>query len=133
MRKRLEEHRSNSVCASCHASLDPYGLALENFDAIGQYRSAYSGGSAIDASTQLADGTTFNGLPGLIDYVSKQPKLLSCVENELFTYGLGREPIATDQPYLAAIQKDWLADSPTLPRLIQGLILADTFRKRHGG
>ena len=133
VRQRLEAHRANPICATCHANLDPYGLALENFDAIGQYRSTYSGGSAIDASTQLADGTEFDGLPGLIDYVSKQPKLLSCVENELFTYGLGREPVDTDQPYLAQIQKDWLSDTPTLPRLIEGLILADTFRKRHGG
>jgi hypothetical protein len=133
VRQRLEAHRANPICASCHANLDPYGLALENFDAIGQYRSAYSGGSAIDASTQLSDGTEFDGLPGLIDYVSKQPKLLSCVENELFTYSLGREPIATDQPYLSQIQTNWLTDTPTLPRLIEGLVLADTFRKRHGG
>jgi hypothetical protein len=133
VRQRLEAHRANAICASCHANLDPYGLALENFDAIGQYRSAYSGGSAIDASTTLADGTKFDGLPGLIDYVSKQPKLLSCVENELFTYSLGREPIATDQPYLDQIQASWLTDTPTLPRLIEGLVLADTFRKRHGG
>ena len=133
VRQRLEAHRASPICASCHANLDPYGLALENFDAIGQYRAAYAGGSAIDASTQLADGTTFNGLPGLIDYVSKRPTLLSCVESELFTYGLGREPTATDQPYLTAIQQQWLSDTPTLPRLIEGLILADTFRKRHGG
>ncbi len=133
VRQRLEEHRKNPICASCHANLDPYGLALENFDAIGEYRAAYSGGSAIDASTELADGTKFDGLSGLIDYVSKQPKLLSCVENELFTYSLGREPTDADQPYLAQIQASWLTDTPTLPRLIEGLVTADTFRKRHGG
>jgi hypothetical protein len=133
VRQRLEAHRASPICASCHANLDPYGLALENFDAIGQYRATYPGGDVIDASTSLADGTAFTGLPGLVDYVSKQPKLLSCVENELFTYGLGREPTAADQPYLAQIQEDWLTDSATLPRLIEKLILADTFRKRHGG
>jgi hypothetical protein len=133
VRQRLEAHRASPICASCHANLDPYGLALENFDAIGQYRATYPGGDVIDASTSLADGTAFTGLPGLVDYVSKQPKLLSCVENELFTYSLGREPTDADQPYLAQIQQDWLTDSATLPRLIEKLILADTFRKRHGG
>lgn len=133
VRQRLEAHRANVVCASCHKNLDPYGLALENFDAIGQYRASYPGGSAIDASTQLGDGTQFSGLSGLVDYVSKQPKLMSCVENELFTYGLGREPTTADAPYLAQIQQAWLADAPTLPHLIEKLILADTFRKRHGG
>lgn len=133
VRQRLEAHRANAVCASCHKNLDPYGLALENFDAIGRYRASYPGGSAIDASTELGDGTQFTGLSGLIDYVSKQPKLMSCVENELFTYGLGREPSASDAPYLAQIQQAWLADTPTLPHLIEKLILADTFRKRHGG
>ena len=133
VRQRLEAHRASPICASCHASLDPYGLALENFDAIGQYRATYPGGDVIDASTSLPDGTTFSGLPGLVGYVSKQPKLLSCIENELFTFSLGREPTDADQPYLAQIQKDWLTDSATLPRLIEKLVLADTFRKRHGG
>jgi hypothetical protein len=133
VRKRLEQHRASPVCASCHANLDPFGLALESFDGIGQYREAYAGGSPIDASTQLSDGTTFSGLSEMVAYVAKRPQLLSCVTNELFTYGLGREPTATDQPYLAQIRQDWLTDSPTLPRLIEKLILADTFRKRHGG
>ena len=133
VRQRLEAHRANAICASCHANLDPYGLALENFDAIGQYRSTYAGGSPIDASTELSDGTKFDGISGLVDYVSKQPKLLSCVENELFTYSLGREPTDADQPYLDQIQKDWTSGSATLPTLIQKLVLADTFRKRHGG
>ena len=58
-------HRKNAICASCHATFDPIGLALENFDAIGQYRATYPNGSIpIDASGQLADGPTFVGLAG---------------------------------------------------------------------
>ncbi len=133
VRKRLEAHRSNSVCASCHANLDPYGLALENFDAIGQYRATYPSGAAIDASTALLDGTAFTGLNGMISYVVKQPGLMSCVANQLFAYSLGRAPTAADQPYLSQIQGSWLKSTPSLPRLINGLILADTFRMRHGG
>jgi hypothetical protein len=133
VRQRLEAHRASPVCASCHKTLDPFGLALENFDGIGQYRETYPGGSPIDASTELPDGAKFTGLSEMVAYVAKQPQLMSCIASELFTYGLGREPTDADQPYLAQIQKDWLSDSPTLPRLIEKLILADTFRKRHGG
>jgi hypothetical protein len=133
VRQRLEAHRASPICASCHATLDPYGLALENFDAIGAYRSAYPNGSVIDASTVTADGAMFTGLKGLAAQVAKQPSMLSCVEKQLFTYSLGRAPGDTDQPYLSLVQQAWTADTPTLPRLIKGLVLADTFRKRHGG
>jgi hypothetical protein len=133
VRTRLEAHRKNPICASCHASLDPYGLALENFDAIGKYRATYPNGQTIDASTSMPDGTNFAGLSGLADYVSQKPDLLQCVEQQLFTYSLGRVITDTDQPYLNLIQQNWAASKPSLPRLIKGLVTADTFRKRHGG
>jgi Protein of unknown function (DUF1592)/Protein of unknown function (DUF1588)/Protein of unknown function (DUF1595)/Protein of unknown function (DUF1587)/Protein of unknown function (DUF1585) len=133
VRARLEAHRKNAICASCHANLDPYGLALENFDAIGKYRSTYANGQAIDASTTTGEGDSFTGLTGLADYVSKKPDLLQCVEQQLFTYSLGREITDTDTPYLNLVRQNWTTDTPSLPRLIKGLVTADTFRKRHGG
>ncbi|HWZ90968.1 MAG TPA: DUF1592 domain-containing protein [Polyangiaceae bacterium] len=133
VRARLEAHRKNPICASCHASLDPYGLALENFDAIGKYRATYPNGQTIDASTSMPDGTNFAGLSGLADYVSQKPDLLQCVEQQLFTYSLGRVITDSDQPYLNLIRQTWAASKPSLPRLIKGLVTADTFRKRHGG
>ena len=133
VRKRLEEHRKNPACATCHATLDPYGLALENFDGIGKYRANYGNNTPIDASTITEDGVAFTGLSGLADEVLKKPTLYSCVEQKLFTYALGREITATDNPYIAQIDKAWTADKPTLPRLMKSLVLADTFRKRHGG
>jgi len=112
--------------------MDPYGLALENFDAIGKYRSTYPNGSAIDASTSIGNAT-FSGLSGLNDFVSQNPLLLECVEQKLFTYGLGRAiQGTTDQPYLDQIQATWTSDKPSLRRLIKLLVLADTFRQRHG-
>jgi len=137
VRQRLEAHRANPICASCHANLDPYGLALENFDAIGKYRAAYANGSAIDASTSLANGDSFTGLSGLADYVTNKrgADMLSCVEQQLFVYSLGRVTTDTDTPYLNQVQQAWTAGGakPSLPRLIKGLVTADTFRKRHGG
>ncbi|HEX3776560.1 MAG TPA: DUF1592 domain-containing protein [Polyangiaceae bacterium] len=133
VRERLEEHRKNPICASCHASLDPYGLALENFDAIGKYRATYPDGSAIDASTSLPDGATFSGLDGLAKYVGSRPELMTCVEQQLFTYAQGREITDTDQPYLNGIAQTWTKGSGSIPDLIKGLVTADTFRLRHGG
>jgi hypothetical protein len=132
VRARLEMHRQNPVCASCHKTLDPYGLALENFDAIGKYRDAYKS-SPIDASTVTDTGEMFTGLSGMVDVVSKKPTLNTCVAEKMFTYALGREVTPTDRPYIAEIDKAWTAGTPSLPNLIKNLVLADTFRKRHGG
>ena len=132
VRARLEAHRKSPSCAACHAVLDPWGLALENFDAIGKYRDAYKT-APIDASTETTDHIRFTGLQGMVDQVLKEPNLTTCVEQKLFTYSLGREVTPTDKPYIAEIDKAWTADTPSLPRLIKGLVMADTFRKRHGG
>lgn len=137
VRARLEAHRANAICASCHANLDPYGLALENFDAIGKYRATYANGAAIDASTSLANGDSFTGLSGLADYVSNKrgADMQSCVEQQLFVYSLGRVTQDSDTPYLNQVAQAWTANGakPSLPRLIKSLVTADTFRKRHGG
>ena len=132
IRQRLEAHRKNAICASCHATFDAIGLALENFDAIGQYRATYPNGSAIDASGQIAGGPTFVGLEGLTDMLGADPRLMSCVAEKLFIYSLGRGVTDTDRPYLNQVTSSWLAGSPVLPALIKGLVLADTFRFRHG-
>ncbi len=132
VRQRLEAHRENPTCAGCHAELDPYGIALENFDAIGKFRTTYKNGSTIDVSTTLSDGTAFAGLQGLADVVTAKPEFTQCIASKLFTYGLGRGALATDQPYIDAIRSKWAdGGSPTLRNLIHGLVMADTFRLRH--
>ncbi len=131
VRQRLEEHRQNATCAGCHAELDPYGIALENFDAIGKYRTTYRNGSPIDVNTTLSDGTAFTGLQGLADVVSAKEEYTQCITQKLFTYGLGRGVQATDQPYIDNIRANWVKQTPTLRNLIHGLISADTFRFRH--
>lgn len=130
VRERLEQHRVDPVCASCHAALDPYGIALENFDAIGKYRDTYKNGSPIDASTTTVEGDTFVGLQGLADVVTAKDEFKSCVTEKLFTYSLGRNVEETDRPYLDAIRQEWLAGSGTLKDLTRRLMLADTFRFR---
>jgi hypothetical protein len=138
IREKLEQHRTNPSCAGCHDYIDPYGLALEEYDGIGRYRTTYPNGSVINAGTALPpmsaypNGTTFTGLSGLADTVSQDPNFTSCVAEKLFTYGLGRLVAETDRPYLAAVGTEWLKQTPTLRGLIRQLVLADTFRLRRG-
>lgn len=131
VRLALEEHRKNATCAACHKSLDGYGLALENFDAVGKYRTTYPDGSTIDTSADV-DGVKFNGLQGLADNVSSDPRFSECVGEFLFKYGLGRMVTDTDRPYLKAVNEEWVKGPQSVRRLVQGLVLAETFRSRTG-
>lgn len=130
----LEQHRADPGCAACHSLFDPYGMALENFDGIGKYRTAYPSGTPIDGVATLTSGAVLNGLPGVVEQISADPRLTSCVTDKLFIYALGRGIAPTDQPYLNAIKTNWTTlGSPTLKRLAQELVQSAPFRTRHGG
>ena len=123
-RSRTCAHGSRSIeriqsVPAATPRMDPYGIALENFDAIGKYRATYRNGSPIDASAALPDGTKLQGLPSVADVVSARPQFTACVTENLFTYSLGRgvektdEPVPQpDRPGVAARQ----ADAPPLGR-----------------
>ena len=130
VRQRLEEHRTNPDCRGCHSAMDPYGIALENFDAIGKYRSTYRNGSPVDATTELPDGTRFEGMSELADVVTKKPNFTKCVAEKLFVYALGRGLETTDAPYLAGLEQSWQKQTPTLRSLITAMVQADPFRQR---
>ncbi len=135
VRQTLENHRRNPGCAACHALFDPYGLALEQYDAVGQYRTAYADGSVVDATATLPpserspDGVTFSGLGGLSDVVTADPRFGACLAQKLSTYGLGR-PVTSNDPSLARVVERWRAPGsvPTIRRLIQEVVLSDAFR-----
>jgi hypothetical protein len=136
--KALEEHRKNPACAGCHQRFDPLGMSLEQFDGIGKFRTAYADGMTIDptgefpVSSTYPQGLKFTGLKGLADTVSKNPRFSECIAETMFTYGLGRLMTDTDRPYLQLVQTTWTNGTPTLRRLIHSLVLAETFRYRHG-
>lgn len=146
VRQVLEEHRANPACAACHALFDPFGLALEQYDGIGKFRTTYTNGSAIDPATELQasadypNGLKFggiegvNGLPGVADAVSQNSGFATCISQKMLTFGLGRLLTETDTPYLDVVNKEWLKDGavPTIPRLIHGLVETETFRYRRG-
>jgi hypothetical protein len=135
VRQLLEKHRAQPACMGCHTLIDGYGLALERYDGIGLYRTAYSDGVAIDDAVTLRDGRQVQGLEGLADAISGDPRFAACLARKLLTYGLGRTLTVGDEPHLQAALDDWLAagKTPSLRRLIHALIASEAFRYRRGG
>ncbi|HEY8925812.1 MAG TPA: DUF1592 domain-containing protein [Polyangia bacterium] len=135
VRQMLEKHRSRPDCAGCHSLVDGYGLALEQYDGIGLARTTYSDGSAIDVAVTLSDGTSFEGLDGLADVVSRDPRFGACLARKLLTYGLGRTLTDSDNPHLQRALDEWLSagKTPSIRRLIHALVASEAFRYRRGG
>jgi hypothetical protein len=134
IRTRLEQHRADPVCAACHAVFDPFGLALENFDGIGRYRTQYPNGDAVDASGVFPDGTQFDGLSGMVEVALARPGFNQCVVEKTFVYGLGRLLRPTqDDAFVANIKDHWQASPvPSLKNLIKTVIASEPFRYRYG-
>jgi mono/diheme cytochrome c family protein len=128
MREQMTEHRANPVCAACHRTLDPIGFALENFDAVGAWRSE-DAGAPVDASGELADGTKVNGVTELRQALLRRPEnFVTTVVEKLMIYGLGRGLDARDMPQVRAIVRNAARDNYRLSSLIQGVALSTPFR-----
>src|SRR5439155_9386992 len=103
VRQRLLQHRASAACASCHNLMDPAGFALENFDAVGRWRSAEEG-IAIDASGGLSDGSQFTGVSGLEAALLKRPEVfVGTLSEKLLTFALGRGVEYYDGPAVRQI------------------------------
>lgn len=130
MRARMEQHRANPVCASCHKVMDPLGLALENFDAVGTWRTEDSGQS-VDVSGQLTDGTKIDGVVGLRAALLKRPEVLvSTVSEKLLIYALGRGLEPEDMPAVRTIVRQGARDNNRFVALIEGVVNSPPFRTR---
>ncbi len=127
IRKKLEAHRTAPDCAACHNILDPIGLGLENFDAIGRYRTSYENGDPVDVSGTF-QGTPFNGLDQLIPILTGDPLYKSCPSEKILSYALRRTVRSEDTPYMEQLTTDWNAG--TVRDLVKRLVLSDTFRFR---
>ncbi|MGH9384094.1 MAG: DUF1592 domain-containing protein [Vicinamibacterales bacterium] len=128
VRERMEEHRKNPSCTSCHRVIDPVGLALENFDVTGKWR-VKDGDIAVDASGTLYDGAVMNGPGGLRDALLKHKDmvLLSFTEN-LMTYALGRRLQAADMPTVRRIIRDAAHQGYRIGAFINGVVNSLAFQ-----
>jgi hypothetical protein len=129
LRARLELHRANAVCASCHKLMDPIGFALDNFDAVGAWRTEDSG-APIVATGQLANGTQVNGVNGLRNAILARPEnFVSTVAEKLLIYALGRGLEPYDMPAVRAIVHQAAPDY-RLASLIMGVVRSVPFQMR---
>ena len=136
VRARLEEHRQNPVCASCHSVIDPLGFSLEHYDAIGRFREAEEGGQVVDASAAMPDGVAFNGLAGMREVmVSRETDFANTVVDRLLTYALGRGLEYYDQPVIRQIIREAEADDYRWSSLILGITNSMPFHmnRSYGG
>jgi hypothetical protein len=130
IRERMELHRKNPACAGCHARMDPLGFALENFDAVGAWRTK-DGGQPIDVSGQLADGTQVNGAVMLRQaLLSKPDVLVTTLTEKLMTYGVGRGVGYADMPTVRTIVRDAAANNYRFSSLVLGIVSSKPFQMR---
>ncbi|MEM1068228.1 MAG: DUF1588 domain-containing protein, partial [Planctomycetota bacterium] len=131
LRQRMEQHRNNPACAACHNMMDPLGFALENFDAVGRYRSK-DGGNPVDATGEMPDGTKFDGVEDLrkILATEKREQFVRCFTEKLLIYATGRgteyyDKCAIDEVVAMSAKHDY-----QFAYVIAGIIESDPFQKQ---
>jgi hypothetical protein len=130
VRERLSEHRTNANCAPCHNMMDPLGLSLEKYDALGRRRMVEAG-TVIDASGGLPDGSKFGDVNGLESALLRRPELFAgTVTEKLMTYALGRGLDYYDAPATRAIVRDARAQNFRMSSIILGVVKSQPFQMR---
>ncbi|WP_315851405.1 DUF1592 domain-containing protein [Rhodopirellula sp. MGV] len=131
LRERLEQHRANPACATCHNMMDPLGFALENFDAVGRWRTS-DGVDPIDASGAFPNGTTFNGVDELRQLLSTERKedFIRALAEKMLIYAIGRGTEYYDKCAIDQIVDDCHAGGDRFAYLIVAIIESDPFQKQ---
>jgi hypothetical protein len=130
MREQMAEHRANPVCASCHKAMDSIGFAMENFDAVGAWRTR-DAGQPIDATGELSDGTKVDGVVTLRNALLSRPELFAgALTEKLLVYALGRGLDYRDMPTVRAILRDASRDNYRFSTLILGVVHSTPFQMR---
>jgi hypothetical protein len=124
-RERLTLHSTNPSCAACHKLMDPIGLALENFDALGKYRTQ-DNGQTIDASGEL-DGAMFTSAAGLSQALAQSPRVAECVARLVFRSAWGRLEAATDEGFIQDLSAGFAASTYQMPALLGQAVTSASF------
>ena len=131
MRERMAQHRASPACAGCHQLMDPAGLSMENFDAIGRWRTRTESGGTVDASGGLPDGSTFTGMNGLRSALLRKPEMfVGTLTEKLMTYGLGRGLEYYDAPAVRTIVAGARGQDYRFSSLVLGIVSSDPFQMR---
>ncbi|MEZ5940719.1 MAG: DUF1592 domain-containing protein [Planctomycetaceae bacterium] len=130
IRDQLEKHRASEACADCHRSIDPLGFALENFDAIGRWRSSYGKGLPIDASGELEDGGTFQDIRDFKSHLKENPdRFTRTVTRKLLAYSLGRQLTPADNEHVEAIADEAQKSGNGFRDLVKQVVLSELFSR----
>ena len=144
LKQKIELHREQSACAACHAKIDPWGLALENFDAIGAWRekalvinpdTAAQSFSPVDSSTVLTTGEKIEGSSDLVSYLSgqREEEFTRSLTWHMMTYALARAPNLGDESELKAIHRHFRTSGYKLSALVLAIVQSETFQAAPGG
>ena len=132
LRQQMEKHRTNAICAACHARMDPLGFGLENFDAIGRWRSQ-DGKFPVDASGVLPDGETFNGPDELKQILTaNRDAFATGMTEKMMIYALGRGLEPADRPVIRAIARQTADHEYRISSMVLGIVNSIPFQQRKG-
>ena len=130
LRDAMVAHRADPACANCHARMDPIGFAMENFDAVGQYREQ-DAGKPVEVRSTLVDGTVVDGIPGVKKLLLNDPdRFVGAVAQKLLMYGIGRNTQYFDAPAVRKIVRDASMNGNTFSALVLGVVKSDPFQMR---
>jgi mono/diheme cytochrome c family protein len=134
IRERLDRHRSDRLCMSCHAIIDPLGFALENFDATGQWRDIDETGGPVDARGTLPSGVELDGVASLRELLlSQDDQFVRTVTEKLMSYALGRPLLPSDQPTVRRIVRDAEREEYRWSAIVLGIVRSPAFLSRRSG
>ncbi len=131
LRQRMELHRKNPVCATCHSVIDPLGFALENFDVLGGWRTADEGGNSLHTDGKMLNGVEIQGLAGLRAELLNHPEdFVRTVTEKLMAYALARRLEYYDQPTVRRIVLEAASDEYRWSSIILGIVKSPAFLMR---
>ena len=131
LKQRIEDHRNHAACMSCHIKIDPWGIAFENFDALGGWRSE-ANGKPVEATSTLSNKQKINGVDGLKRYLlaNRQDQFVGAVVHKMATYALGRPLTFADHSSVQQIAADLRQHGDGLATLVELIVMSDLFQKR---
>ncbi|MFN0158647.1 MAG: DUF1592 domain-containing protein [Bacteroidota bacterium] len=132
LREQIVAHQSDQQCASCHAKIDPFGFALENYGPVGEWRDVYSGGAPVDSSGKLFKQHAFSTIEEFKDAILKEKELfLRGFAKHLLSFALGREITPADKPSLDGIVEHTVKAEYRMKPLLLQIILSDSFNQKY--